>query len=1208
MSANSNYQYVTIVTSGGTPIRVCNRDGSPYPTTGHGALVFNDGARLLHPTLIDVTYEGSQTIDGDFSITGSLTVDGNVAIDGNLSFTGSLDLGPLGEITVGAVNLRGSNSGVTKVVAAVNAAGTLTMPPVTDTVVAQNTVDVLTNKSMDGNDNTFTNLPGGEIVGVIPVASGGTGATNAAGASANLNTAFAVANIAALKALTVRPMWVVTEGYTNAGDGGGGPPWLWVAGSSATADDFMVVTPTSGEAGRYIRQLQAGANVSPKWAGCGLGLTDDSTQFSRVLNCTALTASYAVDASGGTYPIKGITVALSSNCVGLFSDGSGFLTPASASDANSIGITVSKSNFYIDNMSATGPISTDPSTAPAYNRFFYFAMAGSTQGVNWRVTNCRVTGCRHGVAIGGNCKNVYVCDNVVTGSWSEGIFCDAPDGCTINGNNMYDGGYAASVSGAIRIGASTQTNSAQKASICGNHIARYCVGTSQSAIDTFCGAGWEFDISNNVVDECGSGIEMKTIPTSSAAENIYQNITASNNTIFLRPAGGTAFSIFPASASVALAKAYNFHITGNHVSCRTRPATGAAVYGVTISGYMDVSVMDNFFLDVARGIQFDGNDVVGTTGYRLTISGNTIDAVDYAIIRGNNNFTQIYIHNNPMLKSQFNRALSFANGITTDLSVLGNYIWGVNTQGVELRDVRNAIFRDNTIVGGVNSMTSQTTPPSNILIDNNLLYVTYDALPAVSGSVGTPGVGLTDGLRTLTVTSGTGTVPTVFQCTVSGGVITSGVTIIQPGSYSVFPSSPTVTVDTGIVGGATFTLTAASPGNALVFNVGTGIDIRNNTVKVDVTARTVSGAGTYTTAPTNQRNTVSSTPAGTYAASVGDVFLNSAPGPGMSSRWICTTAGNVGAAVFSNDYLYLTGPAMYIQTFTSPPTVITVTIASPAVLSWASHGLAIGQAFQVTTSGSLPTGMSPSTTYFVISAGYGANSFQFSATRGGSAINTSGGQSGTHTATPFYVPHAGMISCQVETWGGGGGGGGAAVPVIANGVAGGAGGGAGGYSRKLCTAADIGSSKAVTIGTGGTGGTAGDNAGSNGTDTSLGSLCVGKGAQGGEGNSGAADASIGGAGGVAGTGDITGVGEFGEPSSTALTTNNYLRTGGGGSAVPVGAGARSRTTVSGTSAAGAAASGRASGGEGGYAANGSSAAAGGNGGNGYCVVTEWCNQ
>ncbi len=82
---------------------------------------------------------------------------------------------------------------------------------------------------------------------------------------------------------------------------------------------------------------------------------------------------------------------------------------------------------------------------------------------------------------------------------------------------------------------------------------------------------------------------------------------------------------------------------------------------------------------------------------------------------------------------------------------------------------------------------------------------------------------------------------------------------------------------------------------------------------------------------------------------------------------------------------------------------VTVTIASPAVVTWTGHPLAIGSPVSLATTGALPTGLSAATTYYVIAAGYSTNSFEVSATVGGAAINTSGSQSGTHTAT--YAPY-----------------------------------------------------------------------------------------------------------------------------------------------------------------------------------------------------------
>ena len=77
--------------------------------------------------------------------------------------------------------------------------------------------------------------------------------------------------------------------------------------------------------------------------------------------------------------------------------------------------------------------------------------------------------------------------------------------------------------------------------------------------------------------------------------------------------------------------------------------------------------------------------------------------------------------------------------------------------------------------------------------------------------------------------------------------------------------------------------------------------------------------------------------------------------------------------------------------------VVTISNASPAVITLTAHGLAIGDAIYFTTTGGLPTGLTINTLYYIITAGFGVNSFQVSATRGGTAINTSSAGSGTHT-------------------------------------------------------------------------------------------------------------------------------------------------------------------------------------------------------------------
>lgn len=74
---------------------------------------------------------------------------------------------------------------------------------------------------------------------------------------------------------------------------------------------------------------------------------------------------------------------------------------------------------------------------------------------------------------------------------------------------------------------------------------------------------------------------------------------------------------------------------------------------------------------------------------------------------------------------------------------------------------------------------------------------------------------------------------------------------------------------------------------------------------------------------------------------------------------------------------------------------ITVTIASPGVVTWTGHTLSNGDIVVFTSTGALPTGITAGTNYFVVNAA--TDTFQISATSGGAAINTSGSQSGTHT-------------------------------------------------------------------------------------------------------------------------------------------------------------------------------------------------------------------
>lgn len=103
------------------------------------------------------------------------------------------------------------------------------------------------------------------------------------------------------------------------------------------------------------------------------------------------------------------------------------------------------------------------------------------------------------------------------------------------------------------------------------------------------------------------------------------------------------------------------------------------------------------------------------------------------------------------------------------------------------------------------------------------------------------------------------------------------------------------------------------------------------------------------------------------------------------------------------------------------PGTFTVTIASPAVVTKNGHGFIDGDTVFLMTSGELPTGLTANSCYYVINKA--TNTFQLSLTRGGTAINTSGSQSGTHTVMPGFKAPPGLVAVSILCCGGGGGGG-----------------------------------------------------------------------------------------------------------------------------------------------------------------------------------------
>lgn len=214
--------------------------------------------------------------------------------------------------------------------------------------------------------------------------------------------------------------------------------------------------------------------------------------------------------------------------------------------------------------------------------------------------------------------------------------------------------------------------------------------------------------------------------------------------------------------------------------------------------------------------------------------------------------------------------------------------------------------------------------------------------------------------------------------------------------------------------------------------------------------------------------------------------------------------------------------------------------------------------------------------------------------------------SGTYTVT------AGMKYAIVRGVGGGGGGGG--YPTTgSNDVGAGSGGGGGGFTEKLFTAAGVGSSQTVTIGSGGAAGGLSAN-GSTGGVTSFGSLLTCNGGLGGvysvavnASGGGNFDVEAGGLGGTATGGDINIQGQAGGNSVCGGAPGGGFGTGGDGGSSPLGNGGRGgKISRSGSGGAAQAPTGYGAGGGGSASTNSGVNYIGTAGTTGYLEVIEFC--
>ncbi len=198
---------------------------------------------------------------------------------------------------------------------------------------------------------------------------------------------------------------------------------------------------------------------------------------------------------------------------------------------------------------------------------------------------------------------------------------------------------------------------------------------------------------------------------------------------------------------------------------------------------------------------------------------------------------------------------------------------------------------------------------------------------------------------------------------------------------------------------------------------GSGVTVTNGAASITLTA---TGAVTVAVAPQGRVSLTSATPvlksnvtAATtvyYTPYVGDQVpiydgtnMTATTFTELSQATTDTTKSPAAAAAYSNYDIFVWSDSGTLRATRGPAwtqaQTFTVTIASPAVFTLTAHGFYEGQPLVFSTTGALPTGLTAGTTYFVIATALTANAFEVSTSVNGSAVNTSGTQSGTHTAT-----------------------------------------------------------------------------------------------------------------------------------------------------------------------------------------------------------------
>jgi hypothetical protein len=217
-------------------------------------------------------------------------------------------------------------------------------------------------------------------------------------------------------------------------------------------------------------------------------------------------------------------------------------------------------------------------------------------------------------------------------------------------------------------------------------------------------------------------------------------------------------------------------------------------------------------------------------------------------------------------------------------------------------------------------------------------------------------------------------------------------------------------------GGTTVTIPAGK--TMTVWSDGTNFAFQNTQLVGDVTgnatsATSASSANSLATTNWTASETVATQVATLTIASPAVVTVATAPANNTAVSF--STTGALPTGVTTNAAYYVvdrTSTTYKLATSTGTSQTADITIATPGVIT-VSSAPANNNLVVFSTTGALPTGLTAGTGYYVVNRT--ATTFEVSATYGGSAIATTGTQSGSQTATWYTLVNTSGTQSGVQT-------------------------------------------------------------------------------------------------------------------------------------------------------------------------------------------------